>query len=110
MDLQCTIKCGSSLVPSFPLNEIVKTLGINYISMGRHNFSSQGSYITVCISVGNDQSMSCTPRWIVKQATHFPTFLTLQHLMNNIPTTKMKHKHNFKQHKIPLVQVLTRNL
>ncbi len=37
----CTIKCDSSLVPSLPLNELVKTLGINYISMGRHNFSPQ---------------------------------------------------------------------
>jgi GTPase SAR1 family protein len=109
VDLQCTTKCGSSLVPSLPLNELVKTLGINYISMGRHKFSPQGSYIIVCISVGSDQSMSCTPHWIVEQATHFPTFLTLQHLMNNIPTKKKKHKHNFKQHKWKWIVYATQN-
>lgn len=61
------------------------------------SLSFQRSDNIICTSLGNDQSMNCTPCWITRQVTHFPTLPTLQWLMNNILTTITNHKHNLKQ-------------
>lgn len=61
------------------------------------SFSPQRFDNIICTSVGNDQTMNCTPYWITKQVTHFPTLPTLQWLTNNILTTIMNKKHNLKQ-------------